>query len=139
MTDKISPEARSFIMSRIRSKNTKAEIVAFTYLRKNRIYFQKHYKKVVGQPDIALPRKKKAVFIDSDFWHGRTLAKLTARRGSSDDYWVRKISRNMERDISQRKKLRRDGWDVLIIWEEDIVKKRSREEALGKIKEFLTS
>jgi DNA mismatch endonuclease (patch repair protein) len=137
MPDKISPEARSLLMSKIRSKNTKAEKLAFSYLRKNGVYHQKHYKRVWGTPDIALPRKKKAVFIDSDFWHGRTLEKLIARRGSSNDYWVKKITRNMERDAEQRKNLRQSGWDILVIWEENIIKKKLREETLKKIKLFL--
>ena len=58
-------------MSKIRSKNTKAELIVFRELRKRKIHFQKHYKKVVGSPDIAIPRKKIAIFIDGDFWHGR--------------------------------------------------------------------
>ena len=57
-------------MSKIRSKNTKLEVLVFRELRKRGVYFQKHYERVVGKPDIALPRKRKAVFLDGDFWHG---------------------------------------------------------------------
>jgi len=89
MPDKFSKEKRSEIMSRIRSKNTKAEITVFRELRKRGIYFQKHYKKIAGNPDIALPRKKKAVFIDGDFWHGYNFSKLKERLPKK--YWLEKI------------------------------------------------
>lgn len=70
MTDVFSKQKRSEIMSLIRSKNTAIELNVFRFLRRNSIYFQKNYKRAMGSPDVALPRKKKAVFIDGDFWHG---------------------------------------------------------------------
>jgi len=132
----IARKKRSEIMSRIRSKETQAEKIAFQYLRQQKIYFQKHYARAAGKPDIALPRKKRAVFIDSDFWHGRTYEKVLKNR-PSDDYWVTKIARNMERDKQQREELRIQGWAVLVIWEEDIKRKRTRSEGLRKIADFL--
>jgi DNA mismatch endonuclease (patch repair protein) len=136
MTDMFSPEKRSEIMSRIRSKETQAEKLVFSYLRKHKIYFQKHYKKAPGKPDIALPRKKKAVFIDGDFWHGRDYARVTANR-QPDDYWVLKIRRNMERDTEQRQYLLDNGWQLLAIWESDIKRVRTRQASLDSIAEFL--
>ena len=124
-------------MSKIRSKNTKAELLAFKYLRKRRIYFQKHYKHAPGSPDIALPRKKKAVFIDGDFWHGKTIDQVIRRRGP-DDHWTKKILRNMERDQEQMTTLQEREWKILRIWEHDILRKRTQHETLVKIEEFLT-
>lgn len=138
MTDMYSPEKRSEIMSRIRSKDTQAERIVFHYLRNNAIYFQKHYTRAAGKPDIALPRKKKAVFIDGDFWHGKTYDKVLRNR-PPDDYWVLKIARNMERDKQQREGLINKGWVILQIWEEDLKRKSTRQETLEKIKAFLTS
>lgn len=137
MADIFSPEKRSEIMSHVRSKGTGAEKLAFSYLRKNKIYFQKHYGRAPGKPDIALPRKKKAVFIDSAFWHGKTLEKI-ARSRAPDDYWVKKISGNIARDAKQRNTLRDNGWQVLVIWEDDIKRKKTREVNLRAIKEFLS-
>jgi DNA mismatch endonuclease (patch repair protein) len=137
MADVFDPAKRSEVMSKIRAKNTKAELIAFSYLRKQGIYFQKHYKRALGTPDIALPRKKKAVFIDSDFWHGRTYKALLIRRGDANDYWVKKIEKNMDRDKLQRNTLSSQGWKVLVIWEEDIKRKRTREEVLEQIMKFL--
>ncbi len=136
MADMYSPEKRSEIMSRIRSKETQAEKIVFRYLRQQKIYFQKHYARVVGKPDIALPRKKRAVFIDSDFWHGRTYDKVLKNRPPGD-YWVLKIARNMERDKQQRERLVTQGWSVLVVWEEDIKRKRTQLEKLQEVASFL--
>lgn len=138
MADMYSEEKRSEIMSRIRSKETKAEKIVFTYLRKNGVYFQKHYSKAAGKPDIALPRKKKAVFIDSDFWHGKTYDRVL-KNHPPESYWVQKIAKNMERDKQQRKELVSNGWQVLAIWEVDIKRQRTREQILSSIYKFLTN
>jgi len=136
MADMYSPEKRSEIMSRIRSKDTQAEKIVFRYLRQQKIYFQKHYSRAAGKPDVALPRKKKAVFIDGDFWHGRTYEKVLKNRPPGD-YWVLKIARNMERDKQQRQQLAEQGWSVLVIWEEDLKRKRTREQTLNILSDFL--
>lgn len=137
MVDVFSSEKRSEIMSRIRSKETGAEKIAFSDLRKHGIYFQKHYSKVEGKPDIALPRKKKAVFIDSEFWHGKTLAQLRKARGD-DDFWVKKIQLNVDRDTRQRRELKKAGWKILVVWEKDLKRKKTRENACQSIRIFLT-
>lgn len=65
--DKFTKEKRSEIMSKIRSKNTKCKLKVFRELSRRGIYFQKHYSRAVGNPDLALPRKKKAIFIDGSY------------------------------------------------------------------------
>jgi DNA mismatch endonuclease (patch repair protein) len=137
MADFLHKERRSEIMSRIRSKDTKAELVVFKYLRQQKIYFQKHYNKAPGNPDIALPRKKKAVFIDGDFWHGREYRKTINRL--PEGYWKEKIKRNHKRDKENFKKLTAEGWTVLRVWESDINRKRTRDNKLKIIKGFLTN
>ena len=107
-------------MSRIRSKNTRVEILVFRELRKSKIYFQKHYKRVIGNPDIALPRKKKAVFIDGDFWHGYQFSKQKKRLPKK--YWQGKIESNIKRDRRVKARLKREGWQVLRVWEHEVLK-----------------
>ncbi len=138
MADMFTPQKRSEIMSRIRSKNTEAERITFKYLRQNKVYFQKHYKKVLGKPDIALPRRKKAVFIDGDFWHGRDYERIKRSR-PADDYWPAKIAENIARDRKSRAALAEEGWSLLAVWESDIKRKRTRDSQLNAIKEFLQS
>jgi DNA mismatch endonuclease (patch repair protein) len=101
MADKFSKEVRSRIMSSIRSENTRIEKLVFKELKRRNVYFQKHYKKVSGSPDIALPREKKAVFIDGDFWHGYNFKKLKKRLPK--DLWLGKIKRNIRRDKEYRR------------------------------------
>jgi len=133
MADIFTKEKRSEIMSRIRSKNTKVEILVFRELRRRGIYFQKHYKRATGSPDIALPRKKKAVFIDGDFWHGYQFYKIKDRLPKK--YWLPKIEGNIIRDRKNRASLRRKDWQVLRIWEHEI--KKDLDKAMGKIEKFL--
>ena len=133
MADCFSKEKRSEIMSHIRSTNSKAEAIVFSELRKRGIYFQKHYQRVIGKPDIALPRKKTAVFIDGDFWHGR---KKDIER-LPKNYWQDKIAGNMKRDQEINKCLHDLGWKVLRVWEKDIITKKTRESEINKIVDFL--
>lgn len=133
MVDVFSKKKRSEIMSRIRSENTQAEKIAFSFLRSKGIYFQRHYKMVIGSPDIALPKKKKAVFIDGDFWHGYKFSKIKSRLPK--EYWRKKIEDNIKRDKFNRSKLRRSGWKVLRVWEHEIDKQR--DESFKKIIKFL--
>ena len=133
MADCFTKEKRSEIMSKIRSKNTKVEVLVFRELRQRGIYFQKHYKKAKGNPDIALPRKKKAIFIDGDFWHGYNFNKQRNRLPKK--YWRAKIEGNIKRDRKNRTKLRKNGWEVLRVWEHEIIK--DIDKAMRKIEKFL--
>lgn len=136
MVDVFTKKKRSEIMSRIRSKNTEAEKTVFSYLRSKHISFQRHYKKAAGCPDIALPKKKKAVFIDGDFWHGRDFARVQRGR-KSNDYWVGKIKANIARDKKQRAALRRAGWSILVVWASEIKRKDTRAKQFRRIEKFL--
>lgn len=138
MPDVFSPEKRTEVMKLVRSKGGKAEKIVFNYLRKNKIYFQKHYKRAPGKPDVALPRKKLAVFIDGDFWHGRNY-KHRLKGRLDDDPWVMKIVRNMKRDREQQAELIESGWKILRVWESDILRQKTREKTLGSIQNFLLS
>lgn len=125
---------RSEVMSKIRSKNTKIELLVFSELKKRGVYFQKHYSKVVGKPDIALPRKKKAVFIDSSFWHGYKYHDLEPKL--SQKFWRDKIRRNVIRDKIVNRKLKNDDWKILRIWDHQL--KNNLGASIDKIITFLT-
>lgn len=131
--DVFTKEKRSEIMSRIRSENTKVERLVFRELRRRGIYFQKHYKRAKGKPDIALPRKKKAVFIDGDFWHGRNFLKQKERLPKK--YWLSKIEKNVRNDRRNRLALKKAGWKILRVWEKETIK--NPENMINKISKFL--
>lgn len=134
MADIFTKEKRSEIMSLIKPKGTKPELLVFSYLRKRKIYFQKHYRKAPGSPDIALPRKKIAVFIDGDFWHGWQFEKR--REKLPETYWRAKIEANIRRDKRNFAQLRKAGWKLLRVWEHEL-RPKDREKTLQKIENFL--
>ena len=119
MTDVVTPEKRSWVMSRIRGSNTKIDLAMKDLLFKNKIKFEM-YPKIFGNPDFIIRRKKIVLFCDGDFWHGY---KYQEKKKPSKKFWKDKIERNMERDARITRKLRRDGWSVLRFWEHDIEKK----------------
>ena len=120
-------------MSRIGSKNTQIELRVFSHLRRIGIHFQRHYRRAPGSPDIAQPRRKRAVFIDGDFWHGWRFAGWSAKL---TPYWCEKIGRNIRRDRRNRTALRRAGWSVLRVWEHEL---EPTEPGLARIREFLAA
>lgn len=115
MPDVFSTEKRSWIMSRIRSKDTKIEIKMSEILNENRIRFKRHVN-ISGKPDF-LVDPKTAIFCDGDFWHGYNYKKGKIPEGA---YWKRKIENNMNRDRRINRLLRSKGYSVLRIWEHDI-------------------
>lgn len=120
-------------MSKIRSRDTQVEKLVFQELARHGIYFQRYYKRTIGNPDIALPKKKIAIFIDGDFWHGYQFAKLKKRLPK--EYWLEKIERNVKRDKMYRAKLKRQGWKVLRVWEHEV--RKDFEKTIAKITKFL--
>ena len=130
MADIFTPEKRSWVMSRIRSKDTKIEKKTASLLRKNKIRYRR-FPKVFGSPDFAV-EKKVLVFCDGDFWHGYQYGR---KKKPPKKFWRDKIERNMERDRKVSRKLRADGWPVVRLWEHDI--EMSPEKCVGKIRRCL--
>ena len=111
-------------MSRIRSKDTSIELILRKALWHHGIRYRKNYKKLPGTPDIAITKYRIAIFCDSEFFHGKDWEKLQLRlaNGSNSSYWLKKISRNMERDQDVEKTLRSREWTVIRFWGNDITK-----------------
>ncbi|MBI4427243.1 MAG: very short patch repair endonuclease [Candidatus Magasanikbacteria bacterium] len=124
MADVFSKKKRSEIMSRIKSKETGIERTVFSYLRKHNIYFQRHYSKVAGKPDIALPSQKKAVFINGDFWHGYKFR--IWRNRIPRKYWIAKIESNIKRDKRNCRALKRRGWKIMNIWGHQVLEDKDK-------------
>lgn len=89
------------------------------------IHYRKNYDKIPGKPDIALTKYRIAIFCDSEFFHGKDWEVLKPRlkKSNNSDYWIHKISRNMERDDEVNKQLLFMGWTVIRFWGKDISKK----------------
>ena len=105
--DFMTPEQRHRNMCNIKQRNTLPEQVLMKELRKRKIYFTHHCKELPGKPDIVFKRKKVAVFVDSDFWHGK--ANLPK---SNLEFWSKKFEYNRKHDEEVNKKLKDAGWTV---------------------------
>ncbi len=113
----MSPAKRSALMARIRNRNTKPEQMVERALAERGLQFEKHAADLPGRPDIIFRRRKLAVFIDGDFWHGWRFPlwqkKLALR-------WQEKIAGNRVRDCRNFRRLRHSGWTVIRIWEHQV-------------------
>src|ERR1019366_2504407 len=114
--DNTTPEVRSAVMSRIRSRNTKPELIVRKALHAAGLRYRLHRKDLLGHPDIVFPSRRVAVFVDGCFWHqhGCRLSHIPASR---QEYWVPKLARNRQRDEMNRQSLSQSGWRVLSVWE----------------------
>lgn len=117
MADVHTPEKRSFNMSRIRSKDTKPEMLVRKYLFAQGFRFRLHDKKLPGKPDIVLPKYKTVIFIHGCFWHGHEGCRYFVVPKTRTDWWLAKISRNRELDGLNVQKLEEMGWRVLVVFE----------------------
>jgi DNA mismatch endonuclease (patch repair protein) len=117
MADRISVERRSRNMSRIRSRNTKPELVVRQIVHGMGYRFRLHRHDLPGKPDIVLPRLGKVILVHGCFWHRHTCKEGRRRPKSRTEYWIPKIDANVARDRRARRRLRRLGWDVLVVWE----------------------
>lgn len=124
MADNLTAEQRKKNMQHIKSKDTKIEVLLRKELWKRGYRYRKNYSKLPGKPDIVLTKYKIAIFCDSEFFHGKDWEVLKPRleKGNNSDYWLKKISRNRERDDEINKQLLFQGWTVIRFWGKDILK-----------------
>ena len=115
--DRISREHRSWNMSRIKSGNTKPEIVVRSLLHNMGYRFRLHRKDLPGKPDIVLPRYKSVIFVHGCFWHRHKGCKNATSPKTKIIFWREKFKANVERDRKVQKELNSMGWSIQIIWE----------------------
>lgn len=116
MTDRLSPEARSRLMSRIRSHDTGPERAVRSILHSLGLRFRLHRRDLPGTPDIVLPSRGAVVFVHGCFWHGHR-CKAEKMPKSRTDYWGPKIEANKARDKRKSAALRSLGWRVVTVYE----------------------
>lgn len=117
MTDSISPEHRSWNMSRIRGKDTKIEVAVRSYLFSKGFRFRKNDKRYPGKPDVVLPKYHTVIFVNGCFWHRHEGCKDATIPKTRTEFWLQKLNRNVEKDRINREMLENDGWQVLTVWE----------------------
>lgn len=122
MADKLSPERRSWNMSRIKGKDTKPEIKVRSYLFRQGFRFRKNDKRYPGKPDIVLPMYKAVVFVHGCFWHRHPGCKDATMPKTRTEFWMEKLSKNVANDQKNVDALKKLGFRVIIIWECEIEK-----------------
>ena len=122
--DRLTKEQRHRNMSNIKSKDTGIEIKLRKALWEKGYKYRKNYRLLPGKPDIVLTKYKIAIFCDSEFFHGKDWDNLKKQleNGKNSDFWVKKISKNIEHDEEINKQLIFLGWTVIRFWGKDIKK-----------------
>ena len=120
--DVLTPEQRSRNMKAIRSKNTKMELLLAKSLWAQGIRYRKNDKSVFGQPDLTIKKYKIAIFIDSEYFHGKDWETEKNRIKTNREFWWKKIEGNQRRDLVVNDFLVNNGWKVLRFWSKEVRK-----------------
>lgn len=136
MADFMSPKQRSAHMAKIRSKDTKPEMILRRMLHRDGLRYRLHDRQLPGKPDLVFPGRRKVVFVNGCFWHGHDCAVGLRLPKSNTEFWLEKRRRNRERDASQRTQLVQLGWSYLDVWECDLVAGR---DFVRLVRQFLES
>lgn len=123
MADIFSKQKRSAVMAAIRSRgNRSTELRMMALMRLAQVKGWRRNYRLFGRPDFVFPKRRIALFVDGDFWHGnRERARIPAANRA---YWRRKIAANIARDRLVNRRLRKLGWRVVRVWEHDLARSR---------------
>jgi DNA mismatch endonuclease (patch repair protein) len=138
MADVHNKQTRSYNMSRIRSSNTKPEMLVRKFLHANGFRYKLHDKTLPGKPDIVLPKYNTIIFIHGCFWHGHNKCKYFKIPQTRTQWWLDKINRNKANDAKAVKALKKEGWKVITVWECRL-KKEKIGKTLERIMQLLTA
>lgn len=116
MADVVDPATRSRMMSGIRARNTKPEVLIRSLLHRRGFRFRLHVRTLPGKPDMVLPRYRAVIFVHGCFWHGHDCS-LFKWPGTRPEFWREKINRNQRNDYRARTALITTGWRVGFVWE----------------------
>lgn len=120
--DSLTPEKRSWNMSRIKGKDTSIEVKVRKYLFSKGFRFRKNDKRYPGKPDIVLPKYKTVIFINGCFWHMHPGCKQGRLPKSNVEYWRKKLEKNVLNDKLHIQQIERMGWSSIVLWECELKK-----------------
>jgi DNA mismatch endonuclease (patch repair protein) len=115
--DRITVEQRSETMRRIRGKDTSPELLVRRIVFRLGFRYRLHVADLPGKPDLVFKAKRKAIFVNGCFWHFHKRCRTAHFPKSRLEYWIPKLEGNKRRDRLNMKRLRRLGWQVLVVWE----------------------
>lgn len=136
MTDVHNKATRSYNMSRIRSKDTKPEMLVRKFLHAQGFRYRLHAKHLPGKPDIVLPKYKTVILVHGCFWHGHEGCRYFVTPKTRTEWWLEKIKKNISNDSIKRKILEEAGWKVIQIWECDLKPDR-KENTLAELAKII--
>jgi DNA mismatch endonuclease (patch repair protein) len=117
MVDVVDRATRSRMMSGIRARDTKPEIIVRKFLHAQGFRYRIAPKNLPGKPDIVLPKYRVAIFVHGCFWHRHEGCKYAATPSTNVRFWKAKFAENVQRDQITQQRLRKAGWRVLTVWE----------------------
>ncbi len=124
MADVHDRKTRSYNMSKIKSHDTKPEIIVRKYLHAKGLRYSLQNRKLPGRPDLTFKKYKTVLFVNGCFWHGHTGCKYFKIPKTRTDWWKDKIEATKNRDKNNSNELKRLGWKVLVIWECELKKEK---------------
>ena len=136
MADRHTPVQRSFNMSKIRSTNTKPEMLLRKRLFAEGFRYRINDRKLPGKPDLVFKKYNTVIFVHGCFWHGHQDCRYFVVPKTRTEFWTEKINGNRERDQRNNALLKKAGWNVITVWECEM-KKNNIEETLRFLKEKL--
>jgi DNA mismatch endonuclease (patch repair protein) len=122
-------------MGKIRSKDTKPEMLLRRVLHHAGYRYRLHDRTLPGKPDLVFPGRKKVIFVNGCFWHGHSCPVGQRLPKTNTDFWASKRLRNQERDSAQRAKLLATGWRYLDVWECEVL--AGGDDLLSRVIHFL--
>ncbi|WP_017903184.1 very short patch repair endonuclease [Pseudomonas asplenii] len=137
MTDILSPAERSKRMSRIRSKDTRPELILRKILHGLGLRYRLHSASLPGKPDLIFPRYNVVVFVHGCFWHRHAGCKIATTPKSNTPFWLEKFEKNVERDIRVRSQLENLGWRVFVVWECELASTKKSQATAEQLNEWI--
>lgn len=136
--DTLTPEQRHKNMQRIRSKDTKPEVLVRKFLFSQGFRYRKNDRRLPGHPDIVLPKYHTVVFVHGCFWHRHPDCSKASTPTNNREFWQQKFDKNVERDSREQEKLKEKGWHVIVVWECELSDKSKRNKRLDSLVKEIT-
>lgn len=136
MTDIMSSTKRSELMAKVRSKDTKPELTVRRLVHSMGYRFRLHVPNLAGKPDLVFAGRGKIIFMHGCFWHQHASCAKATIPATRQEFWKDKLAHNVSRDKKTIRKLQRDGWSVLTVWECDL---KNIDRLRKKLERFLSN
>lgn len=137
MADHLSIKERSLNMSKIKSKDTKPEVILRKYLYAQGFRYRINVKNLLGTPDIVMKKYKLVIFVNGCFWHGHENCSRFRYPKSNIEYWIPKIEKNIQRDRLIKETLISQDWSAITIWE-CMLKKKNRDNTFNDLSQMIS-